>query len=129
MLEFVVFFVMIRRPPRSKRTVTRFPYTMLSRLWDRVVAALPAGTHVVAPDHRGHGRSFRPATLADWGANADVLLPLVARFAGRPLVGCGHSIGGSVLTRLSAESPDAFGHLGLIDPAHIAPALYGGADA
>jgi len=100
-----------------------------ARLWDRVVAALPAGTHVVAPDHRGHGRSFKPATLADWGANAEVLLPLVDRFAGRPLVGCGHSMGGHVLTRLSAERPQAFGHLVLIDPVIMAPALYRDADA
>ena len=47
-----------------------------ARVWDQVVAALPAGTHVIAPDHRGHGRSYRPATLADWAATADVLLPL-----------------------------------------------------
>ena len=95
-----------------------------ARLWDRVVATLPAGTHVIAPDHRGHGRSFKPATLADWGANAAVLLPLVDRFAARPLVGCGHSMGGHVLTRLAAERPDAFAHLVLLDPVIMDPALY-----
>lgn len=98
-----------------------------ARLWDQVVAALPAGTHVIAPDHRGHGRSFTPASLSDWAANAAALLPLVDRFAGAPLIGCGHSMGGYVLTRLAAERSDAFGHLVLIDPVIMDPALYRGA--
>jgi len=101
-----------------------------ARCWDRVVAALPPGTHVVAADHRGHGRSFRPASLSDWTGNAAALLPLVDRFAGRPLVGCGHSMGGYVLTRLAAERREAFRHLVLIDPVIMAPDLYaGGGDA
>lgn len=97
-----------------------------ARLWDQVVAALPVDTHVVAPDHRGHGRSFKPALLADWGGNATALLPLLDRFAGRPLVGCGHSMGGTVLTRLAAERPEAFRRLLLIDPVIMAPGLYEG---
>ena len=97
-----------------------------ARLWDRVAAALPAETHVVAPDHRGHGRSFKPASLADWAGNAAALLPLVDRFAGTPLVGCGHSMGGTVLTRLAAERPDAFRHLILVDPVIMDPGLYEG---
>ncbi len=97
-----------------------------ARLWDRVVAALPAGAHVVAPDHRGHGRSFKPVSLADWTGNAAALLPLLDRFAGTPLVGCGHSMGGVVLTRLAAERPDAFRHLILIDPVIMDPGLYEG---
>lgn len=97
-----------------------------ARLWDRVVAALPDGTHVIAPDHRGHGRSFRPASLADWTGNAAALLPLVDRFASRALVGCGHSMGGYVLTRLAAERRASFRHLILIDPVIMAPGLYQG---
>ncbi|MGN6289195.1 MAG: alpha/beta fold hydrolase [Sphingopyxis terrae] len=100
-----------------------------ARLWDQIVAALPQGTHVIAPDHRGHGRSYRPATLADWGATGDALLPLIDRFAGTPLIGCGHSMGGHALTRLSAQRPDAFRHLVLIDPVIMAPDLYAGQDA
>lgn len=98
-----------------------------ARLWDRVVAALPPGTHVVAPDHRGHGRSFKPASLSDWAATADALLPLVDRFAGASLVGCGHSMGGYALTRLAAERPDAFRHIFLVDPVIVEPTLYAGA--
>lgn len=97
-----------------------------ARLWDRVVAALPAGTHVVAPDHRGHGRSFRPATLANWTATADVLLPLLDSLGGHPLVGVGHSMGAYVLTRLASQRPAAFGRLLLIDPVIMDPVLYEG---
>lgn len=100
-----------------------------ARLWDQVVAALPPGFHVVAPDQRGHGRSFRPASLADWTANAAALLPLVDHFAGRPLIGGGHSMGAYVLTRLAAKRPGAFRSLLLIDPVIMDPALYAGGDA
>lgn len=95
-----------------------------ARLWDQVVAALPDSTHVIAPDHRGHGRSFKPASLSDWAATSDALLPLVDRFAGTPLVGCGHSMGSYVLSRLAAERPDAFRHIFLIDPVIMNPVFY-----
>src|SRR3546814_12080072 len=35
------FFLMIRRPPRSTRTDTLFPYTTLFRSIDRMLAKLP----------------------------------------------------------------------------------------
>ena len=97
-----------------------------ARLWDQVVAALPAGTHVIAPDHRGHGRSFRPATLASLTATADVLLPLLDGLGGHPIVGCGHSMGAYILTRLASQRPAAFRHLVLIDPVIMDPAFYEG---
>ena len=97
-----------------------------ARLWDQIVAALPAGTHVIAPDHRGHGRSYRPATLASWTATADVLLPLLDGLGGHPLVGCGHSMGAYILTRLASQRPAAFRHLVLIDPVIMDPASYEG---
>src|SRR3546814_8103149 len=40
MLLFVVFFLMIRRPPRSTRTDTLFPYTTLFRSLDQAVGLL-----------------------------------------------------------------------------------------
>jgi pimeloyl-ACP methyl ester carboxylesterase len=98
-----------------------------ARLWDQVVAALPPGIHVIAPDQLGHGRSFKPASLSDWAQTADALLPLIDRFAGTPLVGCGHSMGGYVLTRLTAERPGAFAHVFLIDPVIMPPEHYAGA--
>lgn len=98
-----------------------------ARLWDQVVAALPPGTHIIAPDQLGHGRSAKPASLSDWAKTADALLPLVDRFTGTSLVGCGHSMGGYVLTRLAAERPDAFRHIFLIDPVVMPPEFYAGA--
>ncbi len=97
-----------------------------ARLWGQVVAALPAGTHVIAPDHRGHGRSFRPATLANWAATADALLPLLDGLGGHPLIGCGHSMGAYILTRLASQRPAGFGHLVLIDPVIMDPVFYEG---
>src|SRR3546814_15244905 len=35
---YVIFFLMIRRPPRSTRTDTLFPYTTLFRSWDATLA-------------------------------------------------------------------------------------------
>lgn len=95
-----------------------------ARLWDQVVAALPVGTHVVAPDSRGHGRSGKPDSLSDWAATTDFLLPLIDRFAETTFVGCGHSMGGYILTRLAAERPAAFQHLFLIDPVIMPPEFY-----
>src|SRR3546814_6526600 len=48
MWRLVFFFFMIRRPPRSTRTYTRFPYTTLSRS-----ASAPCRIH------RGHSLSPR----------------------------------------------------------------------
>src|SRR3546814_20748644 len=38
---YILFFVMIRRPPRSTRTCTLFPYTALFRSLAVAIAALP----------------------------------------------------------------------------------------
>src|SRR3546814_5150311 len=75
---FYFFFLMIRRPPRSTRTDTLFPYTTLfrsaGRLWDesdcRRISAHPAKAdemtghagHDHAHDH-GHGHPHAPATF------------------------------------------------------------------
>src|SRR3546814_9930423 len=53
-MTFTFFFVMIRRPPRSTRTDTHFPYTTLFRSLDEPGEAFDleecAGEH----EHRGH---------------------------------------------------------------------------
>src|SRR3546814_9744849 len=43
MLSFYFFFLMIRRPPRSTRTDTLFPYTTLFRSWRPGLAELAHG--------------------------------------------------------------------------------------
>src|SRR3546814_13955472 len=59
----VIFFLMIRRPPRSTRTDTLFPYTTLFRSDEGVAGAERdgAGRHV----NRLHGRA---AEAVDGGA-------------------------------------------------------------
>src|SRR3546814_12366889 len=50
---FDFFFLMIRRPPRSTRTDTLFPYTTLFR------SLGPGGRAMALPRHR-RGRTLRP---------------------------------------------------------------------
>lgn len=87
-----------------------------ARCWDGVVRALPAGAHVVAPDLRGHGRSYRPESLGNWAATADDLIPLIDALPPGRLVGVGHSMGGVCVVRAAAERPHRFGNLVLVDP-------------
>src|SRR3546814_7290095 len=71
------FFLMIRRPPRSTRTDTLFPYTTLFRSWSGACRALsyrwlagwghaPDGVRKVVGDDEGatrvHAHPDRPAT-------------------------------------------------------------------
>lgn len=95
-----------------------------ARCWDQVVSALPAGTHVVAPDLRGHGRSYRPASIANWAETGDDLLPLIDVLPAGPLIGAGHSMGGVCLVRAAAQRPGRFARLVLIDPVIFGPEYY-----
>src|SRR3546814_17168930 len=62
---FIIFFLMIRRPPRSTRTDTLFPYTTLFRSIGGVVAALA----VLAPRHNmAGGQEARVSNAGDPGA-------------------------------------------------------------
>lgn len=95
-----------------------------ARCWDQVVAALPVGTHVIAPDLRGHGRSYRPASLGNWAETGDDLLPLLDALPARQLIGAGHSMGGVCLVRAAAQRAGRFARLVLIDPVIFAPEYY-----
>src|SRR3546814_13608701 len=59
-LLFVIFFLMIRRPPRSTRTDTLFPYTTLFRSRH---GPEPAAVRVPEPRRGGAGRRQRRAAL------------------------------------------------------------------
>src|SRR3546814_16284130 len=90
------FFLMIRRPPRSTRTDTLFPYTTLFRSrGDRQRAVRPLGAAAGAdrrrhhalrarPGHAGRGRRPlpRPAPRAIFAFAADTAA--IRSFAGRP---------------------------------------------
>ena len=70
-----------------------------ARCWDQVVAALPQNMHVIAPDLRGHGRSFRPDALFNWGLIADDIAALIDAIGHGPFFVVGHSMGGFDLKR------------------------------
>src|SRR3546814_17858639 len=47
----VLFFLMIRRPPRSTRTDTLFPYTTLFRSWRCETSEQREPAHISPPHH------------------------------------------------------------------------------
>src|SRR3546814_12824239 len=57
---FVLFFLMIRRPPRSTRTDTLFPYTTLfrSRIGEDLQRREMFGERQPAETHRDAGRQY-----------------------------------------------------------------------
>src|SRR3546814_14696242 len=63
LLLFLFFFLMIRRPPRSTRTDTLFPYTTLFRSARRTPP-------VPSPSARGGGTISAPRTGGDSGTGA-----------------------------------------------------------
>lgn len=99
-----------------------------ARLWDATIAWLStlAGSdlHIVAPDLRGHGRSYKPASILDWNATADDLTALVDTAFPGTILGIGHSMGGFCVTRLAARMPDRFARLLLVDPVILPPDIY-----
>jgi pimeloyl-ACP methyl ester carboxylesterase len=99
-----------------------------ARCWDGVVAALGEGWHIAAPDLRGHGRSYKPASLGNWAATGDDLLPLVDALGGGPIFAVGHSMGGVCSVRAAAQRPDRFSGLLLVDPVMFAPEFYAAPD-
>src|SRR3546814_14989981 len=56
---FVFFFLMIRRPPRSTRTDTLFPYTTLFRSKPERWRAI-GQHHIIAPGRNGVERTVQP---------------------------------------------------------------------
>jgi pimeloyl-ACP methyl ester carboxylesterase len=96
-----------------------------ARLWDQVVAHLPADVRIIAPDLRGHGRSYRPASMLHWAPNAsDVAELLDTLEISGPLLAVGHSMGGFCVGWLAAHAPTRFTRALLIDPVLLAPQLY-----
>jgi len=98
-----------------------------ARCWDATVAALPDDWHVIALDLPGHGRSYRPASLADWLSTGDDVAAFVQRRCPAGVVAVGHSMGGFVAARVAALMPQQISALLLVDPVMMAPEYYGNA--
>src|SRR3546814_8413963 len=63
-LQCLVFFLMIRRPPRSTRTDTLFPYTTLFRSFRRASARRPAAGSLTMVEKVRH-QLFLPKPVSD----------------------------------------------------------------
>ncbi|TGD98267.1 alpha/beta fold hydrolase [Methylobacterium nonmethylotrophicum] len=78
-----------------------------------------ADLHVLAYDHRGHGRTTLPAEPAgrtDWWDVTNDLIALLDRLEAGPLVLIGHSMGGTASLLAAAERPERVRRLVLLDP-------------
>ncbi|MEH3054426.1 MAG: alpha/beta fold hydrolase [Patulibacter minatonensis] len=79
-----------------------------ARAFRRLVPELPAGWSATAIDLPGYGsRTGEPGEVSI-GAMAERLLPAVrdAHATGRPVVACGHSMGGCVAVELGDRAPE-----------------------
>ncbi|AWB24987.1 alpha/beta hydrolase [Methylobacterium currus] len=89
-----------------------------ARTYRSLLAPL-ADWHVLAYDHRGHGRTTLPAEPAgrtDWQDVTDDLIALLDRLDAPPLVLIGHSMGGTASLLAAAERPERVRRLVLLDP-------------
>ena len=93
-----------------------------SRCWNQVVKHLP-GRHIYAVDLRFHGASSHTGET-DWRVMAEDIHLLIEKLNLTHLVGVGHSIGGHLIARAAARSPERFKHLVLIDPVIMSPERY-----
>src|SRR3546814_15456801 len=71
----MVFFLMIRRPPRSTRTDTLFPYTTLVRSCREKRFRNPAGSHNARAARRCRARTSYPSGARyNWASIFSVLM-------------------------------------------------------
>src|SRR3546814_12628997 len=77
----VVFFLMIRRPPRSTRTDTLFPYTTLFRSGQ---IDIDAGKQALAKSKNPTVRAFAEEMVRDHGAVNEKALALVKQLGVTP---------------------------------------------
>ncbi len=95
-----------------------------ARCWDQVVAHLPEDLHIIAPDLPGHGRSFKPDTLADWSAGADDIIAILEETATTPAFVIGHSKGAVVAVHAATQRPDLVAQMLLVDPVILPSEAY-----
>lgn len=95
--------------------------------WQRVAWRLAAGGwRVVAPDHRGHGRTDpAPAGSSYHFTEYVVDVDHIVQWLGRPVSALvGHSMGGTIASLLAGLRPDIAAHVVLLEglgPLHIEP--------
>lgn len=93
------------------------------RTWRMVATELVDDFRVVAFDARGHGASSRPPD-GDfrWSRLAADVLAVVDALDGGPILGVGHSSGGTALLLAEQARPGTFGAMWLYEPIVFPPA-------
>ena len=89
-------------------------------MWHRTAPALAQRFHVICPDLRGYGGSFKPPASADHGAYskremAGDLVRLMAHFGYERFDLVGHDRGARVAHRLTLDHPSAVKRLAVLD--------------
>ena len=87
------------------------------RVWDRLVARLPAGLRIIRYDTRGHGLSALPRRPWTMEALAGDLAEILDALGARDAVVCGLSVGGMIAQTLAARRLDLVGAMILCDTA------------
>lgn len=89
-------------------------------VWAPVASELADVVHAMAPDLRGHGDSSGPDSGSfDWSGMADDVLAVTDSLGlgdGKPLVGAGHSMGGTALLLAEQARPGLFASLWCFEP-------------
>jgi pimeloyl-ACP methyl ester carboxylesterase len=114
-------------PYDGPRVVVLHGWLDQAAAWSPVAASLASeGYRIIAPDHRGHGRSQHGARsgyhFTEYIADLDALLDVLG---GKPVVLVGHSMGASIAVLYAGLRPHMVSHLVLVDgigPNHSPPA-------
>ncbi|MBT5110022.1 MAG: alpha/beta hydrolase [Rhodospirillaceae bacterium] len=93
-----------------------------ARCWDAVIDLL-GDAHVIAVEHRGHGRSSKTPPY-DWGTLGADMAAIVEALHLRDVVGVGHSLGAHVMIQAGCALTERFRALLAIDPILCAPEDY-----
>ena len=89
------------------------------RCYQPIAASLAERFHSVAFDYRGHGDTLQPERPIDWnryGDDATAMARTLVVAGGAPVVGFGHSMGGTCLLMAAHRDPSLFSRLVLFEP-------------
>jgi pimeloyl-ACP methyl ester carboxylesterase len=93
------------------------------RVWDYLIRKFPH-RRSIAVEHRGHGRSAKPAPPYHWREFATDLVAIAELLGVRDAIGIGHSMGGHAIAEAAAMRSATFAGLLLIDPTIFPPERY-----
>lgn len=91
--------------------------------WADVMPHLADRFHVIAPDQRGYGQSWRGGDVADYAAKhlAADAIAMIDRLGGGRAILAGHDWGASVAYAVAMRAPERVSHLVIANGVHPAP--------